>query len=87
MLRNADGGGGCQLFRKRRYEGARFNVISVTRGWVGGSNFQEKLTGYFATVNSTQLFIVHFHLRYVKCIIDHISNKSHTLKVLENAIR
>ena len=29
------GGGGCQLSRKKRYEGLRFNVISVTRGWVG----------------------------------------------------
>ena len=27
--------GGCQIFRKKRYEGVRFNVISVTRGWVG----------------------------------------------------
>ena len=35
MLRNADGSGGCQIFRKKRYEGVRFNVISVTRGWVG----------------------------------------------------
>ena len=34
VLRNADGGGGggCPFFR---YEGVRFNVISVTRGWVG----------------------------------------------------
>ena len=42
MLRNADGGGGV-LFsgEKKRYEGVRFNVISVTRGWMG-SNFQEK---------------------------------------------
>ena len=37
VLRNAYGGGGCQIFRKKRYEGIRFNV---TRGW--GSNFQEK---------------------------------------------
>ena len=36
MLRNAVGGGGCQLSReKKRYEDVRFNVISVTRGWVG----------------------------------------------------
>ncbi len=36
VLRNAvGGGGGCQLSRKKRYEGIRFNVISVTRGWVG----------------------------------------------------
>ena len=42
VLRNADGdGGGCQIFREKRYEGVRFNVISVTRGWVG-YNFQTK---------------------------------------------
>ena len=35
MLRNADGGGGVKFSGKKRYEGARFNVISVTRGWVG----------------------------------------------------
>ena len=35
MLRNADGVGG-HIFRKKRYEGVMFNVISVTRGWVGG---------------------------------------------------
>ena len=27
--------GGCRLSRKKRYEGVRFNVISVTNGWVG----------------------------------------------------
>ena len=36
VLRNADGHGGCQIFSgKKRYEGVRFNVNSVTRGWVG----------------------------------------------------
>ena len=36
MLRNGDGGGGGVKFSgKKRYEGVRFNVISVTRGWVG----------------------------------------------------
>ena len=36
VLRNADGGGGCQIFRgKKRYDGVMFNVICVTRGWVG----------------------------------------------------
>ena len=29
------GGGVCQLSRKKRYEGVWFNVIRVTRGWVG----------------------------------------------------
>ena len=39
MLRYSDGGGGGgKIFRKKRYEGVMFNVISVTRvGW--GSNF------------------------------------------------
>ena len=43
MLRNADGGGGvCVRFsEKKRYEGVMFNVISVTRGWVG-VQFAEK---------------------------------------------
>ena len=35
MLRNADGGGGDQIFWKKPFEGVRINVISVTRGWVG----------------------------------------------------
>ena len=33
MLRNADGVGGCQIFRKKVLRRG-FNVISVTRGWV-----------------------------------------------------
>ena len=33
--------GGVKFSGKKRYEGVRFNVISVTSGWVG-SNFQEK---------------------------------------------
>ena len=40
VLRNADGGG--QTFRKKkRYDGVRFNVFCVTRGWVG-VQFPEK---------------------------------------------
>ena len=35
VLRNADGGGVSNVQGKKRYEGVRFNVISVTRGWVG----------------------------------------------------
>ena len=34
------GVGGVRFSGKKRYEGVMFNVISVTRGWVG-SNFQE----------------------------------------------
>ena len=34
MLRNADGVGGHN-FQKKRYESVGFNVISITRGWVG----------------------------------------------------
>ena len=42
VLRNTDGGGGGgHIFRKKRYEGVMFNVISVTRGWVG-VQFPEK---------------------------------------------
>ena len=42
VLRNADGGGGGVWFSgKKRYEGIMFNVIRVTRGWVG-VQFQEK---------------------------------------------
>ena len=35
VLRNADGGGGVRFDGKKRYEGVKFNVICVTRGWVG----------------------------------------------------
>ena len=37
VLRIADegGGGGVRFSGKKRYEGVMFNVISVTRGWVG----------------------------------------------------
>ena len=42
VLHNADGGGGCVRFSgKKRYEGVMFNVITVTRGWVG-VQFPEK---------------------------------------------
>ena len=41
MLRNADEGGGVTFSRKKRYEGVRFNIISVMRGWVG-IQFPEK---------------------------------------------
>ena len=29
------GVGGVTFFGKKRYEGVRYNVISITRGWVG----------------------------------------------------
>ena len=35
VLRNAVTGGGVSFLGKKRYEGVRFNIISVTRGWVG----------------------------------------------------
>ena len=42
MLCNADGVEGVVTFYgKKRYECVRFNVISVTRGWVG-VQFQEE---------------------------------------------
>ena len=33
---------GVILSGKKRYEGVRFNVISVTRGWVGGPISRKK---------------------------------------------
>ena len=41
MLRNAGVGGGINFSGEKRYEGVMFNVISVTRGWVG-VEFPEK---------------------------------------------
>ena len=38
---NADGGGVVRFSGGKRYIGVRFNVISVTRGWVG-VQFPEK---------------------------------------------
>ena len=35
VLRNAVGGGGVSFHGKKRYEDVRFNVISITWGWVG----------------------------------------------------
>ena len=35
MLRNADGVGGVKFSGKKRYEGVKFNIISITREWVG----------------------------------------------------
>ena len=34
-------GVGGKIFRKKRYEGIMFNVISISRGWVG-VQFPEK---------------------------------------------
>ena len=41
VLRNAVGGGGCQISRKKALRRLRFNVIAL-RGGGWGSNFQEK---------------------------------------------
>ena len=41
MLHNADGVGGSNFPGEKCYEDVGFNIISVTRGWVG-SNFQKK---------------------------------------------
>ena len=49
MLSNEDGvrGGGVTFSGQKRYEGVRLNVISVTRGWVGGGvQFPGKSIGY-----------------------------------------
>ena len=44
VLRNAyrGGGGGVDFSGKKRYDGVRFNVISVTRGWVGAGPISRK---------------------------------------------
>ena len=42
MLRNADWVGGVNFSGKKCYEGVMFNVISVTRGWVGGPISRKK---------------------------------------------
>ena len=41
MLCNADGVGGVTFFGEKHYGGVRFNIVSVTRGWVG-VHFPEK---------------------------------------------
>ena len=41
MLRNTVGGRVSEFPEKKRYEDVRFNVIRVTRGWVG-VKFPEK---------------------------------------------
>ena len=60
MLRNADGGGGCQLFRKKRYEGVRFDVISVTRGWVGVQfpGKERYVTLEWSLSNTNSIFVI-----------------------------
>ena len=35
VLRNTVGGVGVGFPGKKRYEGVQFNVITITRGWVG----------------------------------------------------
>ena len=45
VLHNTDGGVGVSNFPGgggERYEGVRFNVTSVTRGWVGGGPISRK---------------------------------------------
>ena len=61
MLRNADMGvGGVKFSREKRYEGVRFNVISVTRGWVGvqipGKKRYVTLEWPLTATQSTSLF-------------------------------
>ena len=43
MLRSAMGGGGVSFSGKKRYEGVRFNVINVTRGWVGSNSLEKSV--------------------------------------------
>ena len=86
MLRNAVGGA-CQIFQKNRYKGVRFNVISVTRGWVG-IQFPEKkryvtlewhrrLRGWIidSRVNPINLKTVSIHLSFCSWIISQENRK------------
>ena len=44
MLRYAMGWGGVSaISEKKHYEGVGFNVISVTRGWVGSNSLEKAL--------------------------------------------
>ena len=52
MLHNAKGGGGVKFSGKKRYEGVRFNVISVTRGgWGPISRKKHYITLEWSLVN------------------------------------
>ena len=44
MLHNAIGVGGVSFPRKKGYEGVRFNVISVTRGWMVSNSLEKSVT-------------------------------------------
>ena len=56
MLRNADGVGVVRFSGGKHYEGVRFNVISVTRAWVGGQNVTYHLNGPIFMFSSTHFF-------------------------------
>ena len=56
MSRNT--AGMCQIYWKKCYEGVRFNVISVTRGWVD-VRFPEK--------NTAEHLIGHLILTRIHC--------------------
>ena len=68
MLRNAVGGG-VSFPRKTCYEGARFNVISITRGWVG-VNFPGKK--HYVTLEwplIANVYVCKLTLGKVSCIL------------------
>ena len=60
MLRNAMGVGGVSFPGKKRYEGVRFNVISVTRGWVGSNSLEKTITpvGKLIAINCKFYFAI-----------------------------
>ena len=62
--------GGVSIPGKNGYEGVRFNVISVTRGWVVGwvSNFQEKSTPKNDKNNNHQIWSA-FSLKIPKQVV------------------
>ncbi len=55
FLRNADGG--VTFSGKKRYEGVRYNVISVTRGW-DGVQFPEEEKRYVTLEWPHSLFYI-----------------------------
>ena len=62
MLRNAvgRGGGGVSFHEKKGYEGVKFNIISVPRGWV-----QVKFPGKKRYVHLKGPWLINVYLLYI----------------------
>ena len=59
--------GGCQISLKKRYEDVRFNVISITRGWVGVEFPEKKLNVFqkFWTLSFSHLYLLLTYVYYL----------------------